>query len=162
MNSVEEWDKAKKIELPWVGEKTKYTVKSLDCLCPKCGEMIKEFRGEIYEVFETVECSGAGVCHKCRLIVPIRCRVYPKTGIFMRFMNGVWKSYRMMTAREKCMRWVKRNIRATMSIYVVSMLFWYWIGVEHEKIVGMTFLAFIYLCFSTLVRYSIYVVEEKG
>jgi hypothetical protein len=161
MNSVEEWNIAKKIELPWTGEKTQYTIQSLDCQCGKCGKMMKEFRGDIYESFETVEVRGAGVCHDCRLIIPIRCRVYPKTGIFMRMMNGAWKSYRTMTAREICMKWIKRNVKTTIWVYLVSMFGWYCLGVPRVCIEGMTFLTFVCLCFSTMIRYSIYVNEER-
>jgi len=153
MYLVDDWRKSETIKLPWTGETTKYTIDTLSCTCAECGDNLESMRGDIYESFGTVEVSGGGLCKKCNKITPFRCRVYPKTNIFMRKMNGEWKKYKMKSVRRAWMDDAKTITRRIMMRYVLTTVLLGLFSVNKEVMLCFTCFVAIVIVLTILATY---------
>lgn len=125
------------IVFPYKCKEIDFILTQAQCICPKCGNPTEEIRGDIYESFGVLELKIVGVCHRCRMLIGNRSRVYPKRGVISQMNKGRWEDYPMRTMNQiwlnKTLYFLKPLglgflIGAVSVVMFGNPNFWFWVG----------------------------------
>jgi len=134
--TLQEYKEMPEIVLPWKGKDTGFTLTDVMARC-SCGLPLVSLRGNIFEMSGVIEMRMGGICPRCRFIVPCRCRVYSKTGIFAQEKNGKWEESKMITFKQKWFRetmktllpaWGGLSVVIVFALVCLKLTMWTYIG----------------------------------
>lgn len=90
-DTPEDYAAALPLKFPWRSRYHDYTMTDASFRCG-CGERLEDVRGYIVDGQEMIELAVAGVCPRCRLIVPVTMRMNPTKGWALQHKGGdQWK-----------------------------------------------------------------------